>query len=58
MDPEVAHQMAQGVRRELGAQWGVATTGVAGPEPQDGRPVGTVYIAVAGPGEGNRPHCG
>ncbi|MEU2769160.1 MULTISPECIES: nicotinamide-nucleotide amidohydrolase family protein [Streptomyces] len=49
VDPEVARQMAQGVRRELGAEWGVATTGVAGPEPQDGRPVGTVYVAVAGP---------
>ncbi|MFF8569086.1 CinA family protein [Streptomyces albidoflavus] len=52
VDPEVALQMAQGVRRELGAEWGVATTGVAGPEPQDGRPVGTVYVAVAGPGGG------
>ncbi|CAM5616616.1 tRNA-2-methylthio-N(6)-dimethylallyladenosine synthase [Streptomyces cyaneofuscatus] len=36
-------------RRTLGADWGVATTGVAGPEPQDGQPVGTVYVAVAGP---------
>lgn len=29
--------------------WGIATTGVAGPEPQDGQPVGTVYVAVSGP---------
>lgn len=50
VDPEVARQMAQGVRTALGADWGVATTGVAGPEPQDGQPVGTVYVAVAGPG--------
>ncbi|GAA2092300.1 CinA family protein [Streptomyces albiaxialis] len=49
VDPEVARQMAGGVRRVLGADWGIATTGVAGPEPQDGRPVGTVYVAAAGP---------
>ncbi|MDT0423902.1 CinA family protein [Streptomyces evansiae] len=47
--PEVAAQMATGARDALGADWGAATTGVAGPEPQDGRPVGTVYVAVAGP---------
>jgi nicotinamide-nucleotide amidase len=49
VDPQVAAEMAAGVRRALGADWGIATTGVAGPEPQDGRPVGTVYVAVAGP---------
>ncbi|MEU8351251.1 MULTISPECIES: CinA family protein [Streptomyces] len=49
VDAEVAERMAGGVRRLLGADWGAATTGVAGPEPQDGRPVGTVYVAVAGP---------
>ncbi|MFJ9113141.1 CinA family protein [Streptomyces sp. NPDC102283] len=49
VDPEVARQMAAGVRRVLGADWGVSTTGVAGPEPQDGQQVGTVYVAVAGP---------
>ncbi|WNI22090.1 nicotinamide-nucleotide amidohydrolase family protein [Streptomyces sp. ITFR-16] len=49
VDAEVARQMAAGVRRALGADWGVATTGVAGPEPQDGRPVGTVFVAVSGP---------
>ncbi len=49
VDPEVARQMAAGVRRVLGADWGAATTGVAGPEPQDGQPVGTVYVAVVGP---------
>ncbi len=38
-----------GVRKALGADWGIATTGVAGPEPQDGQPVGTVFVAVDGP---------
>jgi nicotinamide-nucleotide amidase len=49
--PRVAAQMADGVRRRLGATWGLATTGVAGPDPQDGRPPGTVYLGVAGPAD-------
>jgi nicotinamide-nucleotide amidase len=49
VDPMVALQLAAGARRVLGADWGVATTGVAGPEPQDGMPVGCVFVAVAGP---------
>ncbi|HEX2704716.1 MAG TPA: nicotinamide-nucleotide amidohydrolase family protein, partial [Candidatus Lustribacter sp.] len=53
VDPEVAATMAGSVRVLLGATWGVATTGVAGPTEQDGHPVGEVYVAVAGPrGEG------
>lgn len=51
VDPQVAREMAQAVCRVLASDWGVATTGVAGPDPQDGRPVGTVYVAVAGGGD-------
>lgn len=47
--PDVAAQMAEGARRVLGADVGIATTGVAGPDPQNGSPVGTVYIAVTTP---------
>jgi nicotinamide-nucleotide amidase len=46
---ECAVAMARGVRLRLDAAWGVATTGVAGPDTQDGQPVGTVWVAVAGP---------
>ena len=49
--PEVALQMADGVRRALAvdglpADVGIATTGVAGPDPQDGQPVGTVFVGI------------
>ena len=43
----VAEQMAAGVRERLSADLGLATTGVAGPDPQDGHPPGEVWIAVA-----------
>jgi len=45
-----ALQMAAGVATRCGADWGVATTGVAGPTEQDGHPVGQVFVAVAEPG--------
>ena len=50
--PAVAAAMAAGAAQALGAAWGVATTGVAGPSPQDGRPVGEVHVAVSGPDGG------
>lgn len=45
----VAEAMAAGAARLLGADVGVATTGVAGPGPHDGHPAGTVVVAVSGP---------
>jgi nicotinamide-nucleotide amidase len=47
--PDVARGMAEGVRERLGADYGVATTGVAGPDPQDGQAPGTVWLGLAGP---------
>ncbi len=52
VNPEVARQMATGVRRMLSidgipADIGLATTGVAGPGPQDGHPAGEAYVAIA-----------
>ena len=49
VDPDVALELATGARERCAADWGLATTGVAGPDPQDGAPVGLVYVAVAGP---------
>jgi nicotinamide-nucleotide amidase len=50
--PEVAAAMARGAASRLGATYGLATTGVAGPDPQDGRAPGEVHVALAGPGVG------
>ncbi len=52
VDAEVARQMARGVRERLAvggrpAAIGLATTGVAGPNPQDGHPVGEVWLGLA-----------
>lgn len=49
VSPDCVRQMAAGVRDLLRADWAVATTGVAGPAEQDGEPVGTVYVGLAGP---------
>ena len=50
VSPEVAAAMAEGVRGRLGATFGAATTGVAGPDAAEGKPVGTVHIAVSAAG--------
>jgi PncC family amidohydrolase len=47
VDPDVAAAMAAGARSRLGADLGLATTGVAGPDPQDGHPPGTVWLGLA-----------
>lgn len=46
---QCAATMAVGVRRLLGADVAVAVTGVGGPDDEEGKPAGTVWIAVAGP---------
>lgn len=55
VDPEVAARMASGVQqlmaRDLGLDLarviGISTTGIAGPDPQDDKPVGLVYLSIA-----------
>lgn len=47
--PSVAVAMADGAARQLRADYAVATTGVAGPSPQDGRRPGTVFVGIHGP---------
>jgi nicotinamide-nucleotide amidase len=42
--------MAEGAQRVLGADVAIAVTGVAGPDEQDGQPVGTVWYGIAIPG--------
>lgn len=47
---ECARAMADGARRLLGTAYALSTTGVAGPDRQEGKPVGTVFVGLAGPG--------
>ncbi len=57
VDPEVVAQMATGIRVKLALKTGheessvigLATTGVAGPDPQDGKPAGTAFIGISSP---------
>jgi PncC family amidohydrolase len=46
---DCATQMARGLRSLMGVDWALSTTGVAGPDRQEGQPVGTVYVGMAGP---------
>ncbi len=52
VSPETARAMAEAARRTSGADFGVGITGVAGPDPEDGIPPGTVHVAVATPDGG------
>jgi nicotinamide mononucleotide (NMN) deamidase PncC len=52
---EAAAAIAEGARRVLGADVGLAFTGVAGPEPSEGEQPGTVFVALAGPGTDVEP---
>jgi nicotinamide-nucleotide amidase len=51
VDPDIALALARGARVRLGATYGLGVTGVAGPDPQDGKAVGTVFLALAGPAD-------
>lgn len=49
VDRDVAFAMAAGVRERFGAVYGVGLTGVAGPGSAEGKPAGTLHVALAGP---------
>lgn len=51
VDGEVAAQMAAGAAAACHAGIGISTTGVAGPEPHQGKPVGTVYVGISAVGD-------
>jgi PncC family amidohydrolase len=61
VDPEVAAQMAEGIRVKIALKMGlelselvaISTTGVAGPAEQDGKPVGELYVCVSKGPEGS-----
>ncbi|CAB5241195.1 MAG: nicotinamide-nucleotide amidohydrolase family protein [Actinobacteria bacterium] len=46
---QCAIEMAKGAMKSFGTTWAISTTGVAGPNPLDGHPVGAVWVAIEGP---------
>ena len=51
VSPQTAQEMAEGVRRAAGADFGLAITGIATDGGTPEKPVGLVYIALASPGD-------
>ena len=49
ISPETAREMARGARTVFNSTFGLATTGLAGPEGEPGIPVGTVYLGLSTP---------
>ncbi|MDO4760759.1 MAG: CinA family protein [Corynebacterium sp.] len=49
VDPGTAVHMAVGTARVCSADWALALTGVAGPDSQDGHPVGEVWVGLRRP---------
>lgn len=47
VSPECAAALARNVKRKFGSDIGIGLTGAAGPDPHDGKPVGTVWIGIA-----------
>ncbi|CAM3407418.1 competence/damage-inducible protein A [Brevibacillus invocatus] len=45
-----ARILAESIREKLGSTYGISVTGVAGPDPSEGKPVGLVYIGIAAEG--------
>ncbi|HET9072444.1 MAG TPA: competence/damage-inducible protein A [Acidimicrobiales bacterium] len=56
VSPGAAAAMAEGAARVLGADVGLSVTGVAGPAEQEGQPVGTVWVGLAGLGPTRTHH--
>ena len=50
MSEATSRALAEAVRAKLGATWGLGLTGNAGPSAEGDAPLGTVFIALAGPG--------
>ena len=46
---QTARAMAHAIRVQLGTDFGIGITGVAGPDTQEDKPVGTIHVAIEGP---------